>query len=317
VGSFDAQWPYPLGRSRAEVFEEELRRLGYEPGISVQIEYRFAGGDFELLPDLAADLVALNVNAILLADSSAISPVRRATSEIPIIMTISIDAVQTGLVESLSKPGGNLTGQTISTLELVEKRLQLMRQTLPDARKLGVLWRESRFTRLEWDYVEEAARPLGIQLVSLPFEGPGQIEQTMERARRDTDAVLVLGAPVINAHNVEIATAAAVKTLPLVGANTDWVRAGALMAFTPNYDDVFQRATAQLVRILRGARPEDTPVELPRCYDLGLNLAAARDLSLGEIPREVRSQITQVFGAEGSERPLQEIAERRDLQCGR
>lgn len=294
LGSLAPDWPAPLGRPRTELFREGLREQGYVEGQSIIVEYRFAEGKRDRLADLAAELVRLPVDLIVLADSRGTPYAREATSTIPLVMVLNSDPVQTGYVSSLHRPGGNITGLMISTFRLNAKRLELLTEFVPRIERVGVLWERTPISEIEWRGAEEAAATLGLELLSFEIQGPHEIEDAIARmAEGGAQAIFVFGAISLNAQSATIADCAKRYSLPLVGSNVDWVQAGALMTYVPDYPNLYRQAAAYVRRILHGADPAVMSIEQPSRYDLAINLATAGALGL-DIPRSIRIRATEV-----------------------
>jgi putative tryptophan/tyrosine transport system substrate-binding protein len=297
LGSFSPDWPAQGGPSWIQVVVEELGRLGYVVGQNLVVDYRFGESDFERMPDLAADLVAVQPNAILLADSAANGPGRRATESIPLVQAISTDPVESGLTPNLSEPPKNVTGQTINSLESTAKRLSLLKSLIPELTDLGIIWRANRSQQLDWEYAQAAAVEFEahfgeeLRLHSFPFRDARDMDAIFAAAEGQIQAMLVFGAPAINTHNREIADAALRNGIPLMGDNLNWVQVGALATYAPNYDELYRRSAAQIAKILQGTPPSEIPFELPKCFDFAINLTTMRSLGR-DISDDVRRQQT-------------------------
>ena len=266
-----------------DVFRQTLRELGHVEGQSVAIEYRFAEGKYERLPDLAAELVHLKVDVIVA--TTGVPPVQaaqRATKTIPIIMTGPADPVAAGLVASLARPGGNITGLAIISHELVGKELELLREVVPKVSTVGVLWNPTNpgnVTQLR--AAEAAARTLGMRLQPVEARGPGEIDRAFVAMTRErADALLVLLDGVLLEQRGMIADLAARNRLPAVYGQRRHAEAGGLMAYSHSELDNIRRAASYVDRILKGAKPADLSVEQPTRFELVINMRAARALGL-------------------------------------
>jgi putative ABC transport system substrate-binding protein len=263
-------------------FGPGIRRLGWVPGQNLIIEQRYARGDLARLPALAAELVALKVDVILVS-SVAIPAARAATRTIPTVMTFAVDdPVEEGWVASLARPGGNLTGVTLHAPELTGKRLELLKVVLPGMRRVGVLaWpRPGGLGQVR--AAEAAARSLSLQTHVVEVQEPSQYEGALDALKREgADALLVLSSSAFFAERRRIADLAIKHRLPLVAPFREVVEAGGLMAYGPNIAELWgQRVPVYVDRILKGARPGDLPIEQPTKYELVVNLKTAKALGL-------------------------------------
>ncbi len=266
----------------AAVFVPAIRSLGWVPGQNLIIEQRYAHGDLSRLPELAAELVGLKVDVILVS-SLAIPAARAATRTIPTIMTFAVDdPVEEGWVASLARPGGNLTGMTLHAPELAGKRLQLLREVLPGMRRVGVLaWpRPGGVGQVR--AAEAAARSLGLQSHVVEVQETAQYDGAVETLKRDgADALLVLSSSTFFSERRRIADLAIKHRLPLVAPFREVAESGGLMAYGPNIVELWgQRVPVYVDRILKGAKPGDLPIEQPTKYELVVNLKTAKTLGL-------------------------------------
>ncbi len=263
-------------------FGPGIRRLGWVPGQNLIIEQRYARGDLARLPALAAELVALKVDVILVS-SVAIPAARAATRTIPTVMTFAVDdPVEEGWVASLARPGGNLTGVTLHAPELTGKRLELLKVVLPGMRRVGVLaWpRPGGLGQVR--AAEAAARSLSLQAHVVEVQETSQYEGALDALKREgADALLVLSSSAFFAERRRIADLAIKHRLPLVAPFREVAEAGGLMAYGPNIAELWgQRVPVYVDRILKGARPGDLPIEQPTKYELVVNLKTAKALGL-------------------------------------
>jgi putative ABC transport system substrate-binding protein len=296
--------PYRVGyletgavRPRAwEAFRERLRQLGYVEGQTVAFEVRWADGQLDRLPELAAELVRLKVDAIVTAGSPAARAAKNATTSIPIVMATGGDPVALGLVATLARPGGNVTGLTTLSRELSGKRLQLLREALPRVSRMGMLWhRTSDIDALTRRQTEEVAQALGIPLKAHGVAGPDDFDGALgaivaERA----GAVLVATSPMFFGHRHLLAELALKHRLPTIFAFREYAEAGGLMAYGPSYTELFQRAAGYVDKVLKGARPADLPVEQPTKFELVINLKTTRALGL-TIPPAVLARVSEII----------------------
>jgi putative ABC transport system substrate-binding protein len=264
-------------------FEEGLRSLGYRLGENVVIEYRFADGEMDRVPALAAELVRLGVDVITTGSNANTLTVMKATTTIPIIMTNSVDPVSAGLVASLARPGGNVTGFAQDTGDqLNDKRLDLLKETLPNLKRVGVLWypdfapNRNRLTSMT-----EAAQTLGLTLVPAEARGLDTLEPafaTMVRER--AQAFVVLSEPVLANYRGQIAVMAVRDRLPAISTTREYAQAGLLLTYGANLPDQFRRSAAFIDKIFKGAKPADLPVEQPTKFELVINLKTAKALGI-------------------------------------
>jgi putative ABC transport system substrate-binding protein len=278
-----------LGNSTADLeanlvgpFRDGLRALGYEEGRNIVIEYRWAEGEYERFPALIAELVASNVDVIVTAGTPASLAVKKATTTIPLVMVAVGDPVATGLVASLARPGGNITGLTSISSEMEGKRLELLREVVPKVSHIAVLWNAaSPIQVIEEGEVRAAAGVLGVKMLSLGVRTREEIDDALATIIRERpDALLVLADRLFLHHRTRIIDFAAQERLPGVHAYRELIEAGGLMSYGPSYADMHRRAAAYVDKILKGAKPADLPVERPVKFELVVNLKAAKALGL-------------------------------------
>jgi putative ABC transport system substrate-binding protein len=292
-----------LGNSTAELeanlvgpFRDGLRALGYEEGRNIAIEYRWAEGKYEVFPALIAELIALNVEVIVTAGTPASVAVKNATRTIPLVMVAVGDPVATGLVASLARPGGNITGLTSISVEMEGKRLELLREVVPKVSHIAVLWNAaSPIQVIEEGEVRAAAQVLGIKMLSLGVRNREEIDDAFAAIIRERpDALLVLADRLFLHYRTRIMDFAAQERLPGVHAYRELVEAGGLMSYGPSYADMHRRAATYVDKILKGAKPADLPVERPVKFELVINLKAAKALGL-EVPWFLQQRADQVI----------------------
>jgi putative tryptophan/tyrosine transport system substrate-binding protein len=292
-----------LGNSTAELeanligpFRDGLRALGYEEGRNIVIEYRWAEGKYERFPALTAELIALKVDAIVTAGTPASLAVKNATTTIPLVMVAVGDPVATGLVASLARPGGNITGLTSISSEMEGKRLELLREVVPKVSHIAVLWNAaSPIQVIEEGEVRAAAGMLGIKMLSLGVRTREEIDDALATIIRERpDALLVLADRLFLHHRTRIMDFAAQERLPGVHAYRELVEAGGLMSYGPSYADMHRRAAAYVDKILKGAKPADLPVERPVKFELVVNLKAATELGL-DVPPTLLGRADEVI----------------------
>ena len=263
-------------------FRKGLRDLGYEEGRSIVIEYRWAEGNYERFPALIAELIALKVDVIVTAGTPASLAVKKATGSIPVVMVAVGNPVATGLVASLARPGGNITGLTSMSAEMEGKRLELLREVVPKISHVAVLWNAaSPIQAIEEREVGAAGQVLGIKILSLGVRTQEEIEHALtEIVREQPGALLVLADRLFLHHRMYIMDFAAQHRLPGVHAYRELVEAGGLMSYGPSYADMHRRAATYVDKILKGAKSADLPVERPTKFEMVINLKTARALGL-------------------------------------
>jgi putative ABC transport system substrate-binding protein len=259
-------------------FVGRLRELGWTDGRTVAIEYRYGEGRRERFAEIAAEFVRLKVDVIITA-GSAVSAVKQATSSIPIIFAVANDPVGGGLVASLSRPGGNVTGLSVQATDLAGKRLELLREVVPGFRRLAILANAGYPDAvLEMAEVEAVARGLGFYVIRLEIRRAEDIAPAFEGLKHQADALYVVVEGLVNTNHTRITTLALAARLPTMFGNRAYVIAGALMSYGPNFPDMFRLTANYVDRILRGAKPADLPVEQPTKFDLVINLTTAKAL---------------------------------------
>jgi putative ABC transport system substrate-binding protein len=281
-----------------EAFIQGLRDLGYVEGRNLVIEYRSPEGKPERLPALAAELVALKVDVIVAAGTPQPLAAKQATRTIPIVFAGASDPVASGLVTSLARPGGNVTGLSLLLPELVGKTLEQLKQAIPGVNRVAVLWQPGLGERTEKDLLkgaEAAGRALGVRLQFVEARGPADFDRAfsdMTKAR--ADALTVLGSNMFLIERRRLVALAAKNRLPAVYPLREWVDVGGLMAYGANLADLFRRAATYVDKILKGAKPADLPVEQPTKFELVINLKAAKALGL-TIPPSVLGRADEVI----------------------
>jgi len=282
-----------------EGFRQGLRDLGYVEGRNVLIEFRDAEGKLERLPALAAELVALKVDVIVVGGTVAAVAAKQATKTVPIVFVSAVDPVTDGLVASLARPEGNVTGLATLAPELVGKRLEQLKQIVPGVSQVAVLWQPGALgEHTETDLRKEAegaARVLGMRLQFVGVREPGDFDRAfsdMTRAR--AGALTVLGSSMLINERGHVVSLAAKNRLPAVYGLREYVDAGGLMSYGPNNVDLFRRAAAYVVRILNGTKPGDLSVEQPTKFELVINLKTAKALGI-TIPQSVLGRADEVI----------------------
>jgi putative ABC transport system substrate-binding protein len=275
-------------------FVARLRELGWIDGRTVAIEYQWSEGRTERYAEIAAEFVRQKVDVIVTV-GSAVPTVRQATNVIPIVFAVAIDPVRSGLVSSLAKPGGNVTGLSLQATNLAGKRLEILRELIPELRRLAVIFNAGNDqTVLEMSETRAAARTLGLDVALLEIRGMQDIAPVFEKLNAQADALYVVVDQLIVANFNRILTFALSTRLPMVYSTRDFVRSGGLMSYGPSYVDLFRRAGDYAHRILQGAKPENIPVEQPTRFELVLNLTTARALGL-RVPESFLLRVDEVI----------------------
>lgn len=273
-------------KSYHEAFRNGMSQLGYVEGRNIRFEFRYADGLLDRLPGLATDLVALNPKVIVSAPLPANLAVRKATSTIPVVMATGADPVGFGLVQSLSHPGGNVTGLTNFAEELASKQLDLIRELLPRLARVGTLVNVRNPLHVpQWQETQAAAANASITLVRFDYNVPEDLERAFDKFTREkVEAVLVPPDTSLASHRERIAELATQSRLPAIYFNRLNVEAGGLVSYGPDLTESYRRAAAFVDKILKGAKPADLPVERPTTIELVINLRAARALGLTVSP---------------------------------
>jgi len=261
-------------------FVQRMREHGWIVGRTVAIEYRWAEGRSERFAEIAAEFVRLKVDVIVTASTPAVIALKQATSVIPIVFAAAGDPVGIGLVASLARPGGNVTGLSIQSADIASKRLDLLREALPNLRRLAVMATGSPIGALEMGEVQAAARTLGLEVVPAEIRRAEDIAPAIEALKGRADALYVVTEPIVNTDRVRLNTLALGARLPTMKGTRDYAEAGGLMAYGVNFRLLWRRAADYVDKILRGAKPADLPVEQPTKFDLFVNLKTAKALGL-------------------------------------
>ena len=276
-------------------FLERLRELGWIDGSTVAIEYRWAQGRDELYAEFAAEFVRLKVDVIVTAGTDATIALKKATSEIPIVFAAVGDPVGTGVIASLAHPGGNVTGLSNEQADLAGYRLELLHEVVPSVRRVALLGNiGSPLILLEMKAAEEAAPKLGLDVFRLGVRKTEDIESAIESVKDRADALYVCTDPLISTNRVRINILAIGEKLPTMNSFREYVQAGGLISYGPNFPDLFRRAGDFVDKILRGVKPADLPVEQPVKFDLMINTTTAKVLGL-TIPEKILVRASEVF----------------------
>jgi putative ABC transport system substrate-binding protein len=277
-----------------EAFRQGLRQLGYDEGRNINIEYRWAEGRDEQLPGLAADLARLKVDVIVAGGSQALVA-KRATTTIPIVMPVANDPVGEGIVASLARPGGNVTGLAFLSEGLPGKWVELLKEVLPGMSRLAVLWYPATEAG-QLRVAEAAARSLGVRLQTLKVQRSDEFGPAFAEAERNhAEGLFILSSPFFYAHRARLVELAAKYRLPTMYHQQEFVvGSGGLMSYGPNLRDLFRRAATYVDKILKGANPADLPIERPTKFEFVINLKTAKALGLA-IPPSVLARADEVI----------------------
>jgi putative ABC transport system substrate-binding protein len=284
-----------LDSRRVGAFVQRLRELGWIEGRNVAIEYRWAEGRTERLAEFTAEFVRLKVDVIVTSATPPVVAAKQATSVIPIVFAAVGDPVGTGLVTSLARPGGNVTGLSLQATDLAGKRLELLREVVPDLRRLAVMANVSAPPAvLEMAEVQTTARALGLEVVASVIRRPEDIAPAFEAFKGRAEALYVCNDPLVTTNRIRINTLALGMGLPTMYNVREFVEAGGLMSYGPNFLDLYRRTADFVDRILRGAKAADIPVEQPTKYELFINLKTAKALGL-TIPPSLLARADQLI----------------------
>ncbi len=288
----------PLAESAMQqwtaAFVERLRELGWIDSRTLTIEYRYADGHSDRAAEIATEFVRLKVAVIVTGGVTAVVAAKKATSVIPIVFATAGDPVGTGLVTSLSRPGGNVTGLSNQSADLAGKRLELFREIVPKLRRLAIMFNaDATIGVLEKDQVQIAARALDLEVVPLEIRQTSEIVPAIRASKDDADGLYVVTDPLMNTNRAAINTAANEAHLPTMHGERAYVEAGGLISYGPDFSDLFRRCAELVDKILRGAKPADIPVEQPTKFDLAINLKTAKALDL-HVPQAVIATANQV-----------------------
>jgi putative ABC transport system substrate-binding protein len=278
-----------------DAFRQGLRQLSYVEGKNIVIEFRYAEGKFDRLPELAAEIVHLKVDVIVVANPEAIDAAKRATATIPIVMVGPGDPVRLGLIASLARPGGNLTGLSFISIELTGKRLELLKEAFPKISRVAVLRTPGAAQEQQVKEIEVVAQTLGIQVQYVHVQSPDDFDNAFSAITKGrADALLILRSPLIRTHATRIMDFAEKRRLPTMYDDRLFVEAGGLMSYGTNTLDFYSRAAIYVDKILKGAKPADLPVEQPMKFEFVINLKTAKQIGL-TIPPNVLARADKVI----------------------
>jgi ABC-type uncharacterized transport system substrate-binding protein len=296
IGRLGADSPSSADAGRREAFRLALRELGYVEGENIVIEYRYAEGKFDRLPDLATELVRLKVDVILSTGPTATRAAKGVTTTIPIVMAQDIDPVATGVVASLARPGGNITGLAALTPELSGKRLELLKEVVPKLSRVAVLGTSTLPGYAQvFRETELTAGAFGVKLQYLDILDPKDIETAFRAAGKGrADAVLTLTSAILLSQRAQLAEIAVKSRLPAIYHQSQYVEAGGLMSYGASITDMDRRSATYVDKILKGAKPADLPVERPTKFEFVINLKTAKALNL-TIPQSVLYRADKVI----------------------
>ena len=285
----------PAGWSNwTAAFLQRLRELGWVEGRTVAIEYRWAEGRSERYAEIAAEFVRLKVDVIVSVGSAAIVA-KRVTSTVPIVFTLSADPIGDGMVASLARPGGNVTGLSIQSVDVAGKRLELMREIIPNLRRLAVLTEFGNLgSSLERSKVEAAAKTFNLDVVLLEMRSAHDIAPAFGALKDRAEALYVLSNPLANTNRVHINDLALGARMPTMHGFREYVETGGLMSYGPNTADLFRHASDFVDKILHGAKPADMPVEQPTKFELVINLKTVKALGL-DVPPTLLARADEVI----------------------
>ena len=279
-----------------EIFRQGLREFGYIEGKNISIEDRWAEGKLDRLPELAAELVSLNVDIIVTGGTPPVLAAKKATNTIPIVAANADNLVELGVVASLARPGGNVTGSTRVDADFSAKRLELLKESFPKLSRVAVLSHGTLGAdQEELQETQAAARTLGVQIQSLTVQEPSRFLDTYaQMIKRRADALIIFISAFTGFHRTELVELAIKNRLPTMCGTAAWSNAGCLMSYGPNPTELYRRAAVFVDKILKGAKPADLPVEQPTKFELVINLKTAKQIGL-TIPPEVLARATKLI----------------------
>ena len=288
--------PGPIPDPWVKGFRQGLQEFNYVEGKNLTVEYRWGDGNFERLPAMAAELVRLNPDVIISVNTAALLALQKATTTIPIVMLGTADPVVVGLVRSLARPGGNITGMSVMAPELSRKRLELLKEAVPNLDRVTVLSNSGNpAVVLALQETQAAAQALGLSLRSVDVREPGEIDLALSiLGREPPDALVLLVDTMIQSQHIPIIAFAIRHRLPTISPFREFAEAGGLMAYGPELPDLLRRAAGLIDKILGGTKPADLPVQQPTRFELVINLKTAKALGL-EVPATLLALADEVI----------------------
>jgi putative tryptophan/tyrosine transport system substrate-binding protein len=282
--------------ARIDAFRQSLRDLGYEDGKTIKIEFRYAEGKLDLVRELAAELIALNVDVIVSGGSAATRPARDATSTVPIVMAQDTDPVRNGFVASLARPGGNITGLSILAPELSGKQLEILKEIVPKLSRVALFGNSAEPGNAQLrKETELTANMLRVQVQYLEVQSPKDVENAFKEAiKQRADVVLVPSMPITNSRRAQITDLALKSRLPTLYGQPEYVDVGGLIFYGASITELFRRAAVYVDKILKGAKPADLPVEQPTKFEFMINLKTAKQIGVS-IPPNVLARADRVI----------------------
>lgn len=287
---------FSTSASEAQAFRQGMRDAGYTEGRDVVLDWRSAEGDYQRVPSLVAEVVKTKPDVLVVENTIVVAEAKRETVAIPIVIAVAADPVGSGLVESLARPGGNITGLSMMITDLGTKRLQLLKEAMPGMKRLGVL----RDPTLPWHAkaVEELAalaKSMAIEFMVVSAQSPAEFDAAFSTLRRSrVQALYILDSGFFNQHRTAILKLAAQARLPVAYGYRRWAESGALLSYSADFGDMFRRAAGYVDRILKGAKASELPIEQPRKFQLVINLKAAESMGL-KIPDSLLIQADEVI----------------------
>jgi putative ABC transport system substrate-binding protein len=295
IGFLSTGSPSSTGTTNLDAFRKGLDELGYIEGKTIGIDYRYAEGKLERLPTLAAELVGLKVAVIVTGGTAGVQAAKQATNMIPIVVGTATDLVRTGLVASLAKPGGNVTGLTSISPDLSGKRLELVREVVSNVSRVAVLWHPNAWDREEVTQTEVAARQIGVKVQSLEVPDSNTFENAYAAmVSQRANALIIIQRTFTGFHQKQLIGLAIKNRLPSMCDSPGWTENGCLMSYGSNRREMWRRAATYVDKILKGAQPAELPVQQPTKFEFVINLKTAKALNL-TIPQSVLYRADKVI----------------------
>jgi putative tryptophan/tyrosine transport system substrate-binding protein len=286
----------PQAQARVAAFRASLQERGWEDRRNVVLELRYSEGHLDRLPSLVADLIAANVDVVLTAGTEATGTAQKVITRVPIVMVAIGDPVKAGFIDSLARPGGNITGTSLLATELSAKRLELLKQTLPGLTRLAVFWGPNNASTVQkFQEIQAVTTLLKVQVQSLELRVPADLEKGFDTAAQfGAEAIMTTEDGVQIAYRARVVELATQQRIPVASEFGEFARAGALMSYGPNVLDSFRSAAGYVDKILKGANPADLPVEQPTRFELVVNLKTANTLGL-TVPQSILARADEVI----------------------